>query len=155
MRTRLLVVPIILACFLMGCATWKSEMTRAYKATGTLGESYRVTALGSCDQKLLTPNVCARLKDLNNEARAIWLRAGDLLKLAVKVEDSVQRQELLVRYNGLLAEFNKVFLDFVKLSQQLKKGANYGTDGDGGRTDLIARFAEWASDNRIAQENWN
>ncbi len=118
MRARLLIIPIILACFRMGCATWKSEMTWAYKATGTLGESYRITAQGYCEQKLLTSEVCAKLQTLKNNARAIWIQAGNVLKLAIATEDAIKRQELLTQYNALLAQFNQIFAEFVKLQQK-------------------------------------
>lgn len=118
MRTRLLVIPIILACFLLSCATWKSEMTRAYKGIGALGETYRVTAQTSCIQQLIPEPICLDLKTLNNNARLGWLKAGDVLKIAIQTEDAIKRQELLTEYHLLIAQFNQIFGEFMKVYQK-------------------------------------
>lgn len=114
-RVRLSFIPILALLVLIACASWKSETTRAYKVAGQLGESYQEIAQSACDQKLIEPEKCAKLKELNNKARIIWLKAGNVLKLAIKVEDAVQKKRLIAEYNNLLDESNAVFIEIVKL----------------------------------------
>ncbi len=114
-KVRLSFTVVLVLLVLIACASWKSETTRAYKVAGQLGESYRETAKSACDQNLIEPAKCEKLKELNNKARIIWLKAGNVLKLAIKVEDATQRKRLIAEYNNLLDEFNAVFIEIVKL----------------------------------------
>lgn len=110
---------ILLAC-LIGCASWQTNMVKGYEAAGVMGQTYYTFAKTSCDNKTIEVNKCDQLKKINNDARKIYLTAGDGLILAIKVEDAVQREQLMTEYQQRMVEFNKLILDFVKLLRELK-----------------------------------
>jgi predicted negative regulator of RcsB-dependent stress response len=111
---------ILVMLTLVGCAGWQTKTTQAYKAAGTLGATYYQVAKPSCDQNLLPADKCAMLKKVNNDARSIYIKAGDVLKLAINATDAVQTQQLLAQFNTLMSQFNTVMADFVSLLKQYK-----------------------------------
>lgn len=131
----ILIVIVLLTC--ISCASWQTNMTRAYKGIGALGETYRQMGQSSCEQNLIPTDKCAVLKKINNDARMIWLRAGDILKLAIKTQDAIQQQQFLAQYNSLMADFNKLFTEFVKLLTDLKVIKKGEFDG----FNIIERYA--------------
>ena len=115
------ILSVLLLCILLAsCASWQTKTTAAYKAVGTLGATYYEMAKPSCDQNLLPVDKCAMLKKVNNEARSIYIKAGNVLKLAIATTDAVQTQELLGQFNYLMAMFNLVMADFVNLLIEYK-----------------------------------
>ena len=140
---------LVLCVFLVACAGWQTNMTRAYKGIGALGETYRQMGQSSCEQNLIPTDKCVMLKKINNDARGIWLRAGDILKLAIKTQDAIQQQQFLAQYNSLMADFNKLFTEFVKLLTDLKvikKGDLNGIYNNADRYAFIESFRERSSD---------
>jgi len=120
MRTVKILLVLILCLFLVSCTSWQTKTTAAYKATGTLGATYYQIAKPSCDQNLLSADKCAMLKKINNDARSIYIKAGNVLKLAINATDAVQTQQLLAQFNTLMARFNTVMADFVSLLIEYK-----------------------------------
>ncbi len=154
MKKRVLPIFIIitlLAC--VSCAGWQTKTTQSYKAVGTLGATYYAMAKPSCDQALLPADKCAMLKKVNNDARAIYIKAGDVLKLAINATDAVQTQRLLGQFNSLMAQFNLVMADFVKLLIQYKIIQKGGITNVQYNVALLDKYGfgldpEWASDCR-------
>ena len=114
-KIRLIFIALLVLLVLIACAGWQNKTTAAYKAAGTLGTTYYQMAKPSCDQNLLPVDKCAMLKKINNDARLIYIKAGNVLKLAINATDAVQTQQLLSQFNMLMAQFNLVMADFVKM----------------------------------------
>ncbi len=112
------IVVLMLAC--VSCAGWQTKTTQSYEVMGTLGATYYQMAKPSCDQGVLPVDKCAMLKKVNNDARAIYIKAGNVLKLAINATDAVQTQQLLAQFNSLMAQFNTIMADFVGLLKQYK-----------------------------------
>jgi hypothetical protein len=119
-RLKLISVLIMVAFMCVACGGWQTAVVKGYKAAGILGKSYYDTAKPLCDQGLVPADKCAQAKDINNKARAVYIKAGNSLALAIKVDDSIQRQQFLAEYDAFMKEFNLELLDLVKLLKDLK-----------------------------------
>lgn len=117
-KFRLVFIAVLISFILAACAGWQTKTTAAYRAAGTLGATYYQMVKPSCDQNLLPADKCAMLKKVNNDARAIYIKAGNVLKLAINATDAVQQQELLANFNFLMVQFNLVMADFISILRQ-------------------------------------
>ncbi len=113
------IIPLFLVLMLVACASWDTTAKKAYVSAGNVGKAYYNTAKTSCDQKLLEPARCEQLKKINNDARAIWLQAGNALMLAIQVDDAVKKQEFKASYNALMGVFEQDIGEFLKLYLQM------------------------------------
>lgn len=149
MRSIKILSVLMLCLFLLSCVSWQTNMTRAYKGIGALGETYHQMGQSSCEQNLIPIDKCAILKKINNDARMIWLRAGDILKLAIKTQDAIQQQQFLSQYNFLMADFNKLYKEFIEMLTDLKvikKGDLNGINNNAQRYAFIESFGKWGRD---------
>jgi hypothetical protein len=120
MRKKLSIIISVLFLFgFVSCAGWDTTAKKAYVSTGKMGNSYYETAKSSCDHNLIQPATCEQLKKINNDARAIWLKAGDVLVLAINTGDAVKRQQLLAEYNVLMGQFESSIGGFIQLYLQM------------------------------------
>ena len=114
------VIPIILSIFLMtGCAGVLGKTTSGYELTGlTLKMAYD-TAKPSCEQGILPADKCVQIKTIYNDARVVYMLAGDALILAVDIQDLAKRQAKLEEYNGLVTQVGKLTTNLITLLNQL------------------------------------
>ena len=102
-----------------GCAGVLGKTTSGYELTGlTLKMAYD-TAKPSCEQGILPADKCVQIKTIYNDARVVYMLAGDALILAVDIQDLAKRQAKLEEYNGLVTQVGKLTTNLITLLNQL------------------------------------
>ena len=124
------VLPIFLAIALLivlsACATGtKGKLVSSYELGGiTLRGAYTVVK-PACDTNQIPVDKCVQAKKIYNDARSIYLLAGDALVIAVETDDLISKQAALAEYQGLVGRFTQSTTDLINLLAQLgvlKKG---------------------------------
>ena len=122
-RTRIAkwaVIPIILSIFLMtGCAGVLGKTTSGYELAGLTLKMAHDTAKPSCEQGILPADKCVQIKTIYNDARVVYMLAGDALILAVDIQDLAKRQAKLEEYNSLVTQVGKLTTNLINLLNQL------------------------------------
>ena len=115
-----ILLAIVMLAILSGCATGtKGKLVSSYELAGiTLTGAYD-TVKPVCDIGQLPADKCAQIKKLYNDARGIYLFAGEALIIAVETDDLIKRQAALTQYQSLVTQFTKITTDLISLLIQL------------------------------------
>lgn len=115
---------LVLAVSFMGCGTnkaWRQATVITYElagvgvgATKDIGESLNA-------QGLIKPEQLVKIKDAYNKARAVYITAGNALKLASAASSSAEQGKLLEEYLKLLDQFKTLAYQVYDLVKQFKK----------------------------------
>jgi len=110
--------------FCLGCATetpWRKAAITTYELLGVGVGSTKDIAESLKAQNLITDEQLLKIKDVYNKARAVYIAAGNSLKLAGKAESAASRDQLLVEYDQLLSDFRNLSLELYNLINSFKK----------------------------------
>lgn len=118
-QTRWLLAPILLSVLLLtGCAGVLGKTVSGYELTGITLKAAFDTAKPSCDQGVIPADKCVQIKTIYNEARLVYIMAGDALILAVDIQDLTKRQAKLEEYNALSGQVAKLTTQLINLLNQ-------------------------------------
>lgn len=115
---------LLLLASVSACTTdtpWRKMTVTTYELTGITIDHSRSTAEALKAQNLITDAQFTNIKAIYNKAQAVFVAAGNTLKLAGKAEDSAKRDALLAEYDKLLADFKKLAYELMALVNQFKK----------------------------------
>jgi hypothetical protein len=119
-QTRWLIAPILLSVLLLsGCAGVLGKTTSGYELAGITLKAAYDTAKPSCEQGIIPADKCVQLKTIYNEARLVYIMAGDALVLAIDIQDLTKRQAKLEEYNSLTTQLTKLTTSLIGLLNQL------------------------------------
>ena len=110
---------VILSFSLISCATWKSNITTGYEATGMTLKEIHDTAKAMCAAGTLSAADCAQVKDIYDKARDAYITAGDALIVAINTEDAVTKENNLQAYQHAISDVSQLVPKLIKLAGQL------------------------------------
>lgn len=99
------VVALILCLGLVGCATWKQNTVKSYRLTGVALTQIQESGKDMCNKGVLKAEDCAKIKDIYNKARDVYIQMGNALILAIETEDAIQRKAKLDEYAKLSSQY--------------------------------------------------
>lgn len=118
MKRKLVPLALLFAFMLVGCAGWKKGVVGSYEGGAISLKALQAAAKVSCDSGALSQDRCAQIKKIYNETRIAYIKAGDVLILAVETDDVASRKALLAEYQVLIAKFLSLLNDLTQLAIQ-------------------------------------
>lgn len=110
---------LLIILLLTGCAGVLGKTTSGYELAGLSLKMAYDTAKPSCEQGILPADKCTQIKTIYNDARVVYMLAGDALILAIDTTDLAKRQAKLEEYSTLSLQVAKLTTNLVKLLQDL------------------------------------
>ena len=115
----ILIVPILFAC--TSETPWRKVSVETYELLGIGIKSSQDIALSLKASGVITDEQLAKIKVTYNQARAVYIKAGETLKLAGQVASSAERDKLLAEYSTLLANFKNLAQQVYDMIKNFKK----------------------------------
>lgn len=119
MKKRFLIVLILIAAMIYGCAGMKAKTVTGYEALGITIKEIRDTASNMCDEGKLREKDCQEIRALYNKARLTYISAGDMLIIYLNAEDAVKKQKTYEAYQSLINDANKLAFELIDLAIKL------------------------------------
>ena len=119
MRQIKLILILVVLLFLCACAGWRGNTVTSYETGGKTLNLYKAQAQKACDQKLVTPDNCAKLKASYNAAYKPFILAGDALAAAIETDDTIQQDTWKIQYQVLIETYTRILLQFIEMGYDL------------------------------------
>ena len=125
---------VLIMITIVACASlWKEKTTATYESIGNVLASIQQGAKSTCDQGLIKPDDCVKLRDSYNKARQVYIVAGDTLIEAMNIEelyketsDVIKKKELkekmeilIKKYQGLILELNNLYKEYIDMATKM------------------------------------
>jgi hypothetical protein len=134
-QVRLLIIPILLACFLVvGCSSdkaWRKAAVDTYEILGiSIGATPTITE-NLKSSGMINDEQLVKVKAVYNKAKAIYAAAGNTLKLASAADTEAKKEAALQDYSKLLTDFNALVVEITNLinSFTVKKISMFDVQG--------------------------
>ena len=122
-KISLFLVVAVMMAMVVSCASdtpWRKATVTTYELVGVGIGATRDTAEGLKAQNLITDEQIGKIKVADNKAQAVYVAAGNALKLAGKAKSASDRDVLLTEYDKLLAEFRTLAYQVYDLIKETK-----------------------------------
>ena len=120
MKRKILVglLAIMLLAGLVGCSSdkaWRRATVDSYEILGAGIGATKPTVEALRAANIITDEQLAKVKAIENKAKATYASAGSALKLASAAETEAKKELALQEYTKLLADFKKLLLEITDL----------------------------------------
>ncbi len=109
----------ILLASLIGCTGWQKKATAGYVGGAAGLAITKEVAVSLCKDGVIKEDKCTQLKTIYNKTIDAYIVSGDVLKIAIKTDDVIQRKSYLAEYKKLLVEYEKLAKDLWTLAIEL------------------------------------
>ncbi len=119
-KFKIIGISVLMVMILAACATGtKGKLVSSYELAGISLKAALDVAKPACDVNQLPVDKCVQIKKFYNDARSVYLLAGDSLIIAVETDNLVKRQAALQEYQNLSILFTKNTTDIINILIQL------------------------------------